>query len=325
MPAADDVDRPWTLDNQDWWDWYVSLADNEPGSNGEERALPPLPATAAPSGAQRAAELSQPRPLTDAERAQFRTEGYVKLSGVFSAPLLLQLRAELAALLGAAAGAQLDGGVRGRFLSLDMVWLTNTLVRDFVLSPRIGQLAAQLLDVAAVRLYHDNVMSKEPGCGRTPWHYDDHHFPLATRDVITVWIPVQPIPTDMGPLAFARDMEAWRLVESVPFNTEDTSYDRAVTERFDAAGADVEAGPFELGEISFHHNMSFHTAGANRTDRSRIVLSNTYYADGARLVDAPTLVSGDWQKFAPGAAPGERLATAVNPLCWPQPSAGAPT
>ncbi|MEM7527208.1 MAG: hypothetical protein AAF416_05965 [Pseudomonadota bacterium] len=35
----------------------------------------------------------------------------------------------------------------------------------------------------------------------------------------------------------------------------------------------------------------------NRPDRSRVVLANTYYADGTRIVNSPTMVSGNWQKF----------------------------
>ena len=52
-----------------------------------------------------------------------------------------------------------------------------------------------------------------------------------------------------------------------------------------------------LGEVSFHHNLNFHTASRNRTNRSRIAFANTYFRDGARVIKSPTMVSGDWQKF----------------------------
>ena len=77
------------------------------------------------------------------------------------------------------------------------------------------------------------------------------------------------------------------------------------------------ANHLRLGEASFHHNLSFHTAGENRTSQSRIVLANTYFADGARVVEKPTMVSGDWQKFIPGVGPGEIAASELNPICWP--------
>ncbi len=315
--AQADVNQAWEQGNQEWWDWYVTLAENDRESISTLLDPPELPSVQAPSTDELNVELSEPYDLSQSQIDFFAREGFIKIKDVLSPGSLLHLRGELFRLLSESISQKLDGGVRDRFLSLDMVWLENELVRQFVLSPRIGKLAADLLGVPSVRLYHDNIMSKEPGCGRTPWHYDDHHFPIASDDVVTVWIPVQPIPKAMGPLAFAKSIEAYKLVESIPFNKFDTSYDRRVSEAFKQHGMVTDDGPFDLGEISFHHNLSFHTAGANKTARSRIVLSNTFFADGARLVDQPTMVSGDWRKFAPGVQPGARLASPVNPICWP--------
>ncbi len=317
--ATDDTDvsQAWQDDNQAWWDWYVSLADNDPDHAAPLQELPPLPDVPWPSDAELVAELAAPYDLPANAPAYFRANGYIKLPDVISVGAQMRLRAELARLLSEAFDTALDGGAQNRFLSLEMVWRDNPLVRAFVLSPRIAKICADLLGVARVRLYHDNVLSKEPGCGRTPWHYDDHHFPLDTHDVVTPWIPAQPIPDAMGPLAFAMPIDVWKLVEGVTFNKANTSYDRGVAEVFAQHKVAVDATPFAPGEVSFHHNLSFHTAGANRTTRSRIVLANTFYGDGARLVENPTMVSGDWQKFMPGAEPGGVAASPLNPVCWP--------
>jgi ectoine hydroxylase-related dioxygenase (phytanoyl-CoA dioxygenase family) len=320
---SDDVDQAWEQDNQAWWDWYVSLADNDSASaraiaDSSPRAEVELPLRATPVPLSALLEeLSAPYALSSSVIESFRANGFVKLKDVLSAGAVAHLRGVMKELLQQAFEVRLDGGVRNRFLSLEMIWLRNACVRAFVLSPRVAQIAARLLGVPAVRLYHDNLLSKEPGCGRTPWHYDDHHFPLATHDVVTAWLPAQPIPRAMGPLAFAWPINSWKLVRQVPFNKFDTSYDRTVGELFRRHQVAIEDGPFDLGEVSFHHNLSFHTAEANRTDHSRLVLATTYYADGARLVERPTMVSGDWQKFIPDTAPGEVAASRLNPICWP--------
>ena len=312
-----DVDQPWEQDNQAWWDWYLTLADNGNDPVGTLRDGDPLPASPAIDEDAVAEELRTLFSVSPAERAFFRNNGFIKLRGVLSPAATLRLRQELVELLSATFDTVLDGGTMGRFLSVELAWLHNRLLRDYVLSPRIAKIAADLLNVPRVRLYHDNAMSKEPGCGRTPWHYDDHHFPLATQDVVTDWIPAQPISRAMGPLAFARPIDVHKLVEDVAFNKFDTSYDRHVAEVFRNHAVAVDDEPFEIGEVSFHHNLCFHTAAANRTRQSRIVLANTYYADGARVVDAPTMVSGDWQKFIPDTQPGDIAASALNPVCWP--------
>ncbi len=310
-----DVSGQWDQDNQAWWDWYVSLADNEAGPVALESA-PPLPDVALPTDAEVMAELATPYPVTDEQIAFFQENGFIKLKQVFSPGAVMRLRAELLRLLQAEFDTNPDEGAVDRFLSMEMVWPDNPLLKAYVTSPRVAQISAQLLGVDAVRLYHDNVLAKQPRCGRTPWHYDEHHFPLDTNDVVTAWAPAQAIPLAMGPLAFAYPLDVHELVNNVTFEKSGTGYDRGVAEVFARNNVAVDETPFEIGEVSFHHNLSFHTAAGNRTDRSRIILANTYYADGARVVDEPTMVSGDWQKFMPGVGPGDVAASHLNPVCW---------
>ncbi len=343
-PDDFDISQPWDADNQAWWDWYVGLADNSVSTGpmdalGEDGAWR-LPETADIPSLDHDAlidELATPYELSTAAINSFRQDSYVKLPDVLSPQAVMTLRREIVAILERDFDAKLDAGLDKnrhapakpgrRFYSAEMVWLENPVIRLFVLSPRIAKICADLLGVDAVRLYHDNLLSKEPGCGRTPWHYDDHHFPLATNDVVTAWIAAQPIPRAMGPLAFAKGMETWRKVADVPFSKADASYDQQVASIFEQTGVEIDDGPFALGEVSFHHNLNFHTAGVNHTPISRCVLANTFFVDGARIVDEPTMVSGDWQKFMPGLGAGDIAASALNPICWPAPStwAEAPT
>ena len=64
----------------------------------------------------------------------------------------------------------------------------NTLIREFVLSSRIAKICAGFTFCKKIHLYQDNALVKESGCGRTPWHYDDHHFSFEINDVIAAWI-----------------------------------------------------------------------------------------------------------------------------------------
>ena len=311
-----DISQPWDQDNQAWWDWYVSLADNA-GEDSRILPAPPIPELELPDDPAIFEELCAPYRVTEEQRSFFRNNGFIKLKQVFSPGVLLRLRRELVRMLEIEFGANPDTDAPDRFLSLEMIWQNNLLLRAYVLSPRLAQISAELLGVGAVRLYHDNVLAKQPGCGRTPWHFDDHHFPFDTHNVVTAWVPAQTIPLEMGPLAFAYPLDVHRLVDAVSFEKPGTGYDRSVAGIFARNNVSIDETPFDIGDVSFHHNLSFHTAARNRTDRSRIVLANTYYEDGARIIDSPTLVSGDWQKFMPGVGPGEVAASPLNPVCWP--------
>ena len=313
---ATDISKPWDKDNQAWWDWYVSLADNKKTEDTFITAKP-LPRIKIPSTKEIISELTETYPLTNDQIVFFRKNGFIKLKNVFSAGAVLKLRTELINQLKKEFNVDPDKGAHERFLSLEMTWLKNVLLRAYVLSPRLGQISADLLGVPAIRLYHDNVLAKQAGCGRTPWHFDDQHFPLDTNDVVTAWIPAQPTPVEMGPLSFAYPLEVHKLVNAVKFEKTGVGYDRGVSEVFAKNKVTVNETPFELGEVSFHHNLNFHTASQNRTNRSRIVLANTYFKDGARVINSPTMISGDWQKFMPNIKPGDVAASPLNPICWP--------
>ena len=305
----------WDKDNQAWWDWYVSLADNSNTKNTLIK-LPEPPKLKNPLIIELKKELSNPFKLTKNNIAFFQKNGFIKLKNVLTPGATQVLRHEILSLL-KKTFSNYYKIKKNRFLSLEMMWLENTLIKEFVFSTRITKICADLLSVKKIRLYHDNALVKESGCGRTPWHYDDHHFPLETNDVITAWIPAQAIPIEMGPLTFAKPLEVYKLVKDITFNDLDTSYDKKISDIFKNEQVSIVEEPFELGEVSFHHNLSFHTASENQTTQSRIVLANTYFADGARVVDNPTMISGDWKKFIPETNPGEIVSSNLNPICWP--------
>lgn len=312
LPPAnrpDGIDVEWAGDDQQWWDWYVTLAEN-PGELGPLTAGPGLPAGPAATDAQVRQALAVPYALTGEQVDAFRTEAFVKLPGVLSPAVVLRLAQRLEDLLRAEHGDD----TAGRFTALEQMWLHDDLMREVALSPRLGGLAADLLDEPAVRIYHDNALSKEPGCGRTPWHHDDEHFPLASAQAVTAWMPMSAIPPAMGPLSFARGTGLRPLVADLAFDKVGTSYDVAVARRFGAAGISVQDGPYAVGEVSFHSALCFHTAGPNRTTQPRRALATTYLADGVRVVDSPTMISGAWRDFLPGVAPGGLAASPLNPV-----------
>lgn len=313
---SEDVASQWDQDNQQWWNWYMTLADNKNDKNSfgakprRFREQESIEIDAAQLALINNA-LSMPYELPSDAIDKFARDGYIKLKQVVSPNHLKLLRSRLGAILINALGAESDLAFR----SDEMMWLHDELVSHFVMSNRVAKIASELLRVQAVRLYHDNALSKEPGCGRTPWHYDYHHFPIDSLNVCTAWIPLQDIPKEMGPLSFAAGINNYKLVENLAFNKFDSSYDKELGRIFADNDVPVDDGSFDLGDVSFHHTLSFHTAGANRTNESRMALATTYFEDGARLVENPTMISGDFQKFMPGIEPGGTIDSEYNPIC----------
>ena len=310
-----DVSGPWESTNQDWWDWYVTLAYND--EDLKKRFLYCLPEILTEAATDRFSkdEIQSEYFVSDTDVVKFRRDGFIKLKNVFSSSAIGTLRRQMKIELMRHFGNNQES--KQKFLSLDLIWKQNKIIKEFVINKRLAGIVGRLLGVSAVRLYHDNVLSKEPGCGRTPWHYDTHHFPIATNNVVTAWIPAQPIPVEMGPLIFAKPISAYKFVEHLRFSKKNAVYDQGVGKIFqDEEEIEIDCQPYEMGEVSFHHNLSFHSAAPNLTSESRMVLANTYFEDGAKLVKYPTMVSGNWQQFIPDTTPGNVIRTKHNPICW---------
>ena len=134
---ATDISKPWDKDNQAWWDWYVSLAENDVKEDALINAEP-LPNVEIPSDDEVISELAEPYPLTNDQITFFRKNGFIKIKKVFSPGAVLKLRAELINLLKKEFDVDPDKGAYERFLSLEMIWPDNSLLRAYVLSPRLG-------------------------------------------------------------------------------------------------------------------------------------------------------------------------------------------
>ena len=181
---SDDVASEWDQDNQQWWNWYMTLADNEnhrPVTQQEPYNIEAALEIEKSKLTHIEDRLSEPYKLSQTSIDQFTRDGYIKLKNVIEPEHLKLLRQRINAILIKALGR--EPGLA--FRSDEMMWLHDELVRRFVLSRRVAQIASELLNVPAVRLYHDNALSKEPGCGRTPWHYDYHHLPIDSLNVCT--------------------------------------------------------------------------------------------------------------------------------------------
>ncbi len=116
---ATDISKPWDKDNQAWWDWYVSLADNDVKKD-EIINADPLPDISIPTDDEVISELTKPYHLTDDQINFFKKNGFIKLKSVFSPGSVLKLRAELINLLKEEFKVDPDKGAHKRFLSLEM-------------------------------------------------------------------------------------------------------------------------------------------------------------------------------------------------------------
>ena len=263
-------------------------------------------------------DLSGYQPLTPQQIDDYRVQGFIKLKEVLS-PETLRICGEAIS----AEVARRSRDVRPMasrstyekaFLQVMNLWRDDPTARAFTFSCTLARLAAELMGVEGVRLYHDQALYKEPAGGITPWHCDQQYWPLATNHTITVWVPLQPVPREMGPLAFSVGSQCTDFGRGLEISDDS---EREVTRRLTLADLPVVEEPFDLGEVSFHAGWTFHRAGANRTNHMRAVMTVIYFADGTQLAaPANHNQQRDWDTWMPGAEVGKPVKTELNPLLW---------
>jgi ectoine hydroxylase-related dioxygenase (phytanoyl-CoA dioxygenase family) len=198
------------------------------------------------------------------------------------------------------------------FLQVTNLWQKDAAVKRLVFEKRFAQIAADLLGVETVRLYHDQALFKEPGGGHTPWHQDKFYWPLDTDKMITMWMPLVDVNADMGLMKFATGSHLLGPVENVEISDESEEiYDHYLSDNKLAID-----GPTEMaaGDATFHLGWTIHSAGANRSDTMREVMTIIYFADGARITEPTSKYQqADLEAWFPGQKPGEIAASNLNP------------
>lgn len=264
-------------------------------------------------------ELASSYPITRNHVESFRENGYIKLPAVLSAAVIGHFKplVENFALEHQLQQPVLsDRETYGKaFLQVTNLWERDDRLHGLCLAPRLGQIAADLMQVQGVRMYHDQALCKEPGGGFTPWHADQHYWPLSNDNTVTAWIPLQDVPMEMGPLSFCQGSH--RLLQHRDLSISDESERRIGRTLKDFP---VDESPYHLGDVSFHRGWVFHRAGPNRTDRMRGVMTVIMMEDGIRVIESRR--PGDdheRNRFMPGCAPGARAASHLNPVIFRHP------
>ncbi|NQZ69944.1 MAG: phytanoyl-CoA dioxygenase family protein [Lentisphaeria bacterium] len=200
------------------------------------------------------------------------------------------------------------------FHQVSNIWETCETVKEFVFSKRVAKIAANLMGCSGVRMYHDQALYKEPGGGFTPWHADQQYWPLTTQNCVTAWMPLQAVPSNMAPLEFAIGSHQADLGRNLEISDDS---EKEIRKNVFDGNYDVESGPFELGEISFHAGWCFHRAAGNDTDGERKVMT-IIYIDENMLLKKPENGNqqNDWGTWLPGVEIGAVCDSPKNPVLW---------
>ncbi|WP_338873294.1 phytanoyl-CoA dioxygenase family protein [Spirosoma sp. SC4-14] len=263
-------------------------------------------------------ELDTPYEVSQSAIAFYQQNGYIKLKHVLS-PATLNYYGEIITdqvfRLNTLIKPMDERTTYERaFLQIMNLWLEDEEAKEFVFSKRLAKIATDLMGVEGVRLYHDQALYKEPSGGITPWHADQFYWPLASPKTVTVWIPLQDTPMEMGPLAFAEGSQHVEIGRGIEISDES---EQLLADELQKQNFSVHDTPFELGEVSYHAGWTFHRAGPNTSDRPRKVMT-MIYMDKDQIIAQPRnpYQVADHAKWLNNVAVGSHPQDELNPVLF---------
>lgn len=264
--------------------------------------------------------VNRPYSLNADEIEAFRRDGHVTLRGVASQAEVAEQRAAVASAVAQNAPAHIAAleqrnTYEKAFLKTMNLWVTSPAARRFVLAQRYARIAAELMGVRGVRIYHDQALFKEPGGGPTPWHQDQYYWPVDTDNTVTMWMPLIDLDESMGILGFASGSHQRGYLGHLPISDEsDDVFNRFVADNGFKVSADRN---LQAGDATFHSGWTLHSAPGNSSTQMREVMTIIWVADGCRVTEPVNANQArDITRWMPGLSPGDRVDSVLNPRVY---------
>jgi ectoine hydroxylase-related dioxygenase (phytanoyl-CoA dioxygenase family) len=263
-------------------------------------------------------DLSRTYAVSADQCARYRHDGHILLRGVareeeidWYRPLITGVVDEIA--LKQDIEVELDNG-GPLFLEVTNLWRLRENIREFVFSRRFAQIAAALMGVRGVRLYHDVALVKEPGGKPSPWHKDHYSWPLATHHTIKMWLALSDILPEMGAMVFATGSHHGGYFPEVPISYsshelfEEIIHDRNIP---------LVTYSMRAGDALFYSGETLHSTLANTSAQRREALAVIYFEDGTRvLTPNHEHRRADLAEFLPGLQGGDIATGPLTPLLY---------
>ena len=157
------------------------------------------------------------------------------------------------------------------------LWRSDDAMRELMLDPRLGEMAAILAGVDGIRIWHDQALIKQPWANPTSWHLDNPYWSFDSPDAISIWVALDDATLENGCLYFLPGTHKSATYDNVGIGPNMGDLFSVYGEW---AGLTPVAAAMKAGSCSFHNGLVAHAAGANMTPGLRRAMSCAYMPDG---------------------------------------------
>ena len=82
------------------------------------------------------------------------------------------------------------------------LWRINDTIKNYMLSPKIGEMLCKLEGQESFRCWHDQALIKEPYGNGTAWHLDNPYWSFYSKNSLSIWIALEDATLENGCMWF---------------------------------------------------------------------------------------------------------------------------
>jgi ectoine hydroxylase-related dioxygenase (phytanoyl-CoA dioxygenase family) len=267
--------------------------------------------------------------ISDDSVAQFQRDGAVCIRQLFRPDEIEELRAGIDLNLTAPSSrAKVASGANdpGRFVEDFCNWRENPHYRRFIFDTALAATAGRLMQSNTARLYHDHMLTKEPGTRQpTPWHQDQPYYNIEGRQNVSFWIPVDPVSrastlefvagSHRGPWLMPRsfmDAQAKWFPEGSLANLPDIEANRS--------GFPIVGWELEPGDLACFHMLTLHASRGVDGHHRRRVFSVRFLGDDITHAPRRWKTSPEFPGLVDELPAGAPMNHSLFPVLWQNPS-----
>jgi ectoine hydroxylase-related dioxygenase (phytanoyl-CoA dioxygenase family) len=173
-------------------------------------------------------------------------------------------------------------------------WRITPGLHDVLWNPAFLMAASQLLDDKPVRFWHDQIFYKPAKKGGVvAWHQDYSYW---TRTIpiahITCWCALDDATIENGCLHYIPGSHKWGLMPKPVIAGELEGIKDFLNDEQKEKFAHPQPAPVKAGEAIFHHSLTLHGSGENKSSRPRRAFVINAFADGVMSDSDQPLLEG---------------------------------
>lgn len=191
-------------------------------------------------------------------------------------------------------------------------WRITPGLHDVLWNPRFVMAASQLLGNVPVRFWHDQLFCKPPRKGGVVAWHQDYSYWTRTKPVahLTCWCGLDDSTNENGCLQYVPGSQNWGLLDKPDLAGNMMGImdylNETQKQQFHPIPVETKAG-----EAIFHHSLTLHGSGENKSDNPRRAFVINVFADGVSSDSDDELLAG-----VPPIHKGEKMEGQFFPLLF---------